>query len=889
MAAFPPLAAPSELLSTEDPMELYQDPRNQETTDDTIDIDLDLRENIEDDEMIEDPETETDPALQTDNTLAYDEQMMDDGEEDDSALHPAGNNISQDHDEDLDDVDANELENNRDAAVEIKESLGPSAGTNDDFMLSDNPHIDAQDDIQNTGDHTFNIGDPREFPRESKTKISQDSVHGTPSDVSPSMLSGPNLSQTDRTDQVNGLAHNSPSPSTGVAAASVDSSDEQTLTSAQQLQLANPQAQSLKSPDMIDGGIEQLLDENRTTIENVPQDDESAPDLSHESTKLPDGSENSARPLMNDPVFAQSDIAGDDNLVTDIVSEQVHNGLGGPTMPESNQGPTDDLSSENLYVHPIVVAYQGSEMFLFPPAEEDQDHSQTYLLSDEALAAEVIHTIFKECRDVLEDSIGDEDELVFNVDDLGLRVCESAVEASSTRLIQILDVYLQLHYHDGNDTPPPMKMTLSTNARFSHGLDYLINLAAEGKGFSNLNSKAPGKGGVLQTDRRDYAFSNTEALHVTAPDLADTKELTEPAHNSPPTAHTATIAAESHSQSPKDTNGSHNDRAEYLSVSASEVPDGLPRQKHPVGAKDPVQTDTADVLSTKSPFKVSDEAYPEGEAIELTQQETEEMYDEQYDEDSLINEEDDQDSEDYSPGSSTIQGDETSKLQDNGVEFAEAVAYDAEYVPPVESGLDSFEDPQAEDLDTYETIELEDHNNTKGLQDNESTDRTVAASISKAVSNAHDPSPRGLVLEDGYDAHRSSSQANGTARSNQTAVEHQPYKPSGQGHDANEVVDHTFNADPVSITEGQEIHNTGFSPADAPTTAPEELVDEEDEITFDDESESDDKPEEELRTVDVTETTTGAFKGDASESSLITAKRARTDEDSELADGGKGE
>lgn len=52
--------------------------------------------------------------------------------------------------------------------------------------------------------------------------------------------------------------------------------------------------------------------------------------------------------------------------------------------------------------------------------------------------------------------------------------------------MDILDIFLQLHYLDGRETPPPMNMTLLTKARFSQRLDYLLRCVSEGKGVSQL-------------------------------------------------------------------------------------------------------------------------------------------------------------------------------------------------------------------------------------------------------------------------------------------------------------------------------------------------------------------------------------------------------------------
>ena len=67
-----------------------------------------------------------------------------------------------------------------------------------------------------------------------------------------------------------------------------------------------------------------------------------------------------------------------------------------------------------------------------------------------------------------------------------LTVLQSSVDATSVTLVHILDIYLQLCYHDGIETPPPMRMIFTTNVRFSHRLDQLAGFVADGKGLSQI-------------------------------------------------------------------------------------------------------------------------------------------------------------------------------------------------------------------------------------------------------------------------------------------------------------------------------------------------------------------------------------------------------------------
>lgn len=92
--------------------------------------------------------------------------------------------------------------------------------------------------------------------------------------------------------------------------------------------------------------------------------------------------------------------------------------------PDDFETQNENASAVATYVHPVTVVYQGSEMSLFPPADEDLEHSQTYLLHDERLASESIMNLFGACRSVLADSIEEDDELEIAVGDLDLQISE---------------------------------------------------------------------------------------------------------------------------------------------------------------------------------------------------------------------------------------------------------------------------------------------------------------------------------------------------------------------------------------------------------------------------------------------------------------------------------
>ena len=76
------------------------------------------------------------------------------------------------------------------------------------------------------------------------------------------------------------------------------------------------------------------------------------------------------------------------------------------------------------YVHPIVVLYQNSEISLFPPVDQAEEHTSTYFLQDEQLANESFTKLLEACRSVLGESISAQEELILDIGALDLHISE---------------------------------------------------------------------------------------------------------------------------------------------------------------------------------------------------------------------------------------------------------------------------------------------------------------------------------------------------------------------------------------------------------------------------------------------------------------------------------
>ena len=177
----------------------------------------------------------------------------------------------------------------------------------------------------------------------------------------------------------------------------------------------------------------------------------------------------------------------------------------------SNYTVPDDYSRERQVnsptvtgLHPTIVEYQENEVYLFP--SRDPAVPEQYLLQNENLVTTSLGDLLQACRTALGDGVSEDEELVLGVEELDLYVSEvsyaklsatlptnancsfqDSTPAFSTSFSELLDMYLQLHKLDGNDSPPPFRVSLTTKTRFSIRLASITQAISEGKGFSQLS------------------------------------------------------------------------------------------------------------------------------------------------------------------------------------------------------------------------------------------------------------------------------------------------------------------------------------------------------------------------------------------------------------------
>ncbi|KAG9823217.1 hypothetical protein KCV05_g16673, partial [Aureobasidium melanogenum] len=206
--------------------------------------------------------------------------------------------------------------------------------------------------------------------------------------------------------------------------------------------------------------------------------------------------EKAAHLSQQEPTQDQRSEQGNDDIQTGVAQEDdeqpAKRTLTRQETDLSNYTVPDDYSRERQVnsptvtgLHPTIIEYQENEVYLFP--SRDPAVPEQYLLQNENLVTTSLGDLLQACRTALGDGISEDEELVLGVEELDLYVSEDSTPAFSTSFSELLDMYLQLHKLDGNDSPPPFRVSLTTKTRFSIRLASITQAISEGKGFSQLS------------------------------------------------------------------------------------------------------------------------------------------------------------------------------------------------------------------------------------------------------------------------------------------------------------------------------------------------------------------------------------------------------------------
>ena len=129
--------------------------------------------------------------------------------------------------------------------------------------------------------------------------------------------------------------------------------------------------------------------------------------------------------------------ADDTHSVNETTSEHEPNKPTGEQLIEQNtENPTIQhgvISKESTHIHPIMVMYQDNEISLFPLIDLEEEHESTYFLQDERLASDNISNLLGACRSVLGESVDVQDELMIDIEELGLHITEVNFPFSSRK------------------------------------------------------------------------------------------------------------------------------------------------------------------------------------------------------------------------------------------------------------------------------------------------------------------------------------------------------------------------------------------------------------------------------------------------------------------------
>ncbi|KAI4259039.1 MAG: hypothetical protein LQ352_000936 [Teloschistes flavicans] len=609
-------------------MELYSDAENPQIADDGIDIDLDLTSdpprNEDDEEMIEDPENSIlEQGLRQNIENIWDDRMVDDTEQDDGLQH----------DDDLDTVGLEEPLDDQDLIIDDGEQvLQP---------LNSNPP-EVQDTLQDNSRHQ---NSSNELPQDLQTAAHSASQSLTLVNMR-SSTSEPMITSDDVATDDFSEPQDSPTLDQPQGKHSIRRTQSELIRP--NFPLPEDPVDALRTSN-IAGSALQLPGAAQVAADTADGDSGQ-----HNKAATPDqGSDiagrdhteksRSSHTTSGGSILEWSDPAGTDTernpSETEIENfpprngeeENFHDRSQPPTATVLHISQEEASSQAPPYIHQVVVVYEGSEMFLFPPVEHEQDLSQTYFLSDEALAVGPLYNLFRECRNVLGESISDKVELQITIEVLGLTICESTVDESSTSLLDILDVFLQLHSHDGIEDPPHL---------------------TDGKGMSQLpreqffeDATSPETPPEPELKRK----SDNMDQKAVSRDVLEQAQLQDN-HEEHTLSHAGNQAKHPSNVSPKLPTGDHVSKTEGAkSEPGTEVIDGTN-----------TVYSVADFNIDSSARKLATESSNATSSLQALDELADEQYEDELEEEEELNQEDDADpKESNSTNSSTVQGDDT--------------------------------------------------------------------------------------------------------------------------------------------------------------------------------------------------------------------------------------
>ncbi|KAL1613710.1 hypothetical protein SLS54_010351 [Diplodia seriata] len=470
------MAAPNQPLpglqvtAPDEDMEISDYERNADDID--IDIDLTVDPSHHEDENMDDDRSEHD---------SKDDVMLDGDGNDEDGMMQDNMSVPDEHLTDASDVgyldiDVKEAQQNQPAAEQVDVQVQDSSHAEDFIDYDDTAPVQAQpapQAAQPSVDHS--VAEQTQFPESENPGNQEINAHAQGSEAS-------TFSQPSAQGQT----------SVSVEAA-VEAAVEETSSATSRIE--DPVADSSAAQDAgASHVVDDSIDAHSETVPVEPVLDSHTVAVTEDETRLSaeiaenqDQAEGRPHDDQNEKVHGAPELFAEQQAEPEQSTRQSDEALDFSHLPFDPKHDAENQSSHSaLSLHPVVVVYQGDEISLFPPHGSDTSDS-FYFLHDESLANESIRSLLQACRQVLGETMRDDDELEIDIAELGLCVSEDSDNAASTSFSQVLDVYLQLHQLDGHQSPGPLYMTLNTKTRFSARLNALLAAIADGRGMSQLS------------------------------------------------------------------------------------------------------------------------------------------------------------------------------------------------------------------------------------------------------------------------------------------------------------------------------------------------------------------------------------------------------------------
>ncbi len=214
------------------------------------------------------------------------------------------------------------------------------------------------------------------------------------------------------------------------------------------------------------------------------------------------------------------DALADSAAQANTADEDKHESHGEDDVLNKEDEPTqaDDEDSADSHFPSITVQYQGDEFPFF-------SHSSDGFFSDESILNDSIQSVLRSFRSQLADDIATADELVFQIDELGLEFsevsaihrpeCEPATDfiiqsnTSSLTMHQVLEIFELLVKNDDPDGARTLYTYLFVRPNTARRYEFLVESATSGKGIDEVNYLFP-----QQVSHKNSIVEDDESLMV---------------------------------------------------------------------------------------------------------------------------------------------------------------------------------------------------------------------------------------------------------------------------------------------------------------------------------------------------------------------------------------